>query len=294
MKYGLIFILVVSTSCAFGQESGNVIYQSSGPGVAIAGAAFGKGFATPVQGSPYSATITNESVQTLADGNRIVQTSTGTTARDSQGRTRQDTVLPAIGNLSAANAPHLVFIVDSVAQASYTLNLNDKTAQKMPMLPPGAGGLSVSTSFNGPTIRTESGSAVSTSIAGPLATSGPMPPQAIAFQKVISAESEAQVSTEDLGSQTMEGVIVNGVRTTRTIPAGEIGNDKAITIVTEVWTSPDLKTIVYSKRSDPRMGEQTFQLTNIVRAEPDAAWFRVPADFRIIDGPQPVMYHLQQ
>src|SRR5580693_2657683 len=91
---------------------------------------------TPVQGAPYSATITNESVQTLADGNRIVQSSTGSTARDTQGRTRQDTVLPAIGNLSAANAPHLVFIQDPVAQASYTLNLSDKTAVQLPPLPP--------------------------------------------------------------------------------------------------------------------------------------------------------------
>ena len=81
----------------------------------------------------------------------------------------------------------------------------------------------------------------------------------------------------------MEGLMVNGVRTTRTIPEGQIGNDKPISIVTEVWTSPDLKTIVYSKRSDPRMGEQTFKLTNVVRAEPDASLFTVPADFKI-DG----------
>jgi hypothetical protein len=83
----------------------------------------------------------------------------------------------------------------------------------------------------------------------------------------------------------MEGILVNGVRTTHTIPAGRIGNDKPISIVTEVWTSPDLKTIVYSKRSDPRMGEQTFQLQNIVRAEPDPSLFAVPADFTIMDGP---------
>src|SRR5579863_8160217 len=91
---------------------------------------------TAVQGAPYSATLTNESVQTLADGNRIVQTSTGTTARDSQGRTRQDMALPALGNLAAANAPHLIFIQDPIAQVSYTLNLTDKTAQKMPTPPP--------------------------------------------------------------------------------------------------------------------------------------------------------------
>jgi hypothetical protein len=74
-----------------------------------------------------------------------------------------------------------------------------------------------------------------------------------------------------------------------------MGNEKPITIVSEVWTSPELKVVVSSKRSDPRMGEQTFQLTNIVRAEPDAALFTVPADFKIIDGPQPITtYRLKQ
>jgi hypothetical protein len=80
------------------------------------------------------------------------------------------------------------------------------------------------------------------------------------------------------------------VRTTRTIPAGEIGNEKPISIVNEVWTSPDLKTIVYSKRSDPRMGEQTFKLTNIVLAEPAASLFTVPPDFKLADGPQNFIY----
>src|ERR1700756_848419 len=126
MKRLLILVLALS-SAAFAQEASNtVVYKSQGMVSMSAQSA-------TVQGAPYSATVTNESVQTLADGNRIVQTSTGTTARDAQGRSRQDTALPAIGNLSAANAPHLVFIQDPVAQVSYVLNLTDKTAQKMPM-----------------------------------------------------------------------------------------------------------------------------------------------------------------
>lgn len=117
-------------------------------------------------------------------------------------------------------------------------------------------------------------------------STGDMPPAGIMMQKTFITGDQGQGKTEDLGSQTMEGVLVTGVRTTHTIPAGEIGNDKPISIVTEVWTSPDLKTVVYSKRSDPRMGEQTFQLKNIVRTEPDASLFTVPADFKIVEGPQ--------
>ena len=112
--------------------------------------------------------------------------------------------------------------------------------------------------------------------------------------KIMGEEEQAHVSTEDLGTQTMEGLLVTGTRTTRTIPAGEIGNEKPIAIVTEVWASPDLKTIVYSKRSDPRIGEQTFQLMNIVRGEPEASLFTIPADFKVADGPQDFIYRAHE
>jgi len=289
-----IFILAAS-SCvvngfAQGGQAGQTlsISQNAGTGpVTIGVGGFGAGFGATVQDAPYSATVTNESVQTLADGNRIVQSSTGTIARDSQGRTRQDTMLPPIGNLSAANAPHLIFIHDPVAQTSYTLNLTDKTAQKMPVPPlppipppPGAPG-------PGP-------DAFYVQAADVAVASGQLPPPPMIAQKVFLTTDQGQATTEDLGSQTMEGVFVTGVRTTRTIPAGQIGNDKPISIVTEVWTSPDLKTIVYSKRSDPRMGEQTFQLTNITRADPDGSLFTVPADFKLVEGPKPILYRMNQ
>jgi hypothetical protein len=291
MKRALLLVLAAA-SCAFAQEKGNVIYQTTGPVGAVASGGFDRA-SGPVLGAPYSATITNESIQTLADGNRLVQTSTGTTARDSQGRTRQDTVLPPIGNLSAANAPHLIFIHDPVAQTSYTLNLTEKTAQKMPALLPLAGstagvaGATVSMRVvegNGPPLPPPD--------AMPTTMAAPAP--GVFFEKHLITSEQDEGNSEDLGSQTMEGVIVNGVRTTHTIPAGQIGNDRLITIVTEVWTSPDLKAVVYSRRSDPRMGEQTFRLTNIVRAEPSPSLFTVPADFKIVDGPQPILFQTKQ
>jgi hypothetical protein len=280
----VLFVLAVS-SCVSAQGSGNAVYaQTGGPVAGTSTIAAFRALAPPVIGAPYSATITSQSVQTLADGNRIVQTFTGSTARDSQGRTRQDAPLPNLGNLSAANAPHLVFIQDPVSQTSYTLNLTDKTAQKILMPPAEAGGASLGASSSRKFfIQAETRGL----------NPAPLPPP-MAIAGFIGDDEEAQVTTESLGSQTMEGVVANGTRTTRTIPAGQIGNDQPITIVTEVWTSPDLKTVVYSKRSDPRTGEQTFQLTNIVRAEPDASLFTVPSDFKIVDGPQPIIYRPNQ
>lgn len=288
MKCALLFVFATA-SCAFAQEKGNVIYQSGG---AVASAGSDR-LSAPVLDAPYSATITNESIQTLADGNRLVQTSTGTTARDSQGRTRQDTVLPPIGNLSAANAPHLIFIHDPVAQTSYTLNLTEKTAQKMPALPPFAGS-AVGMAGATVTMRVVEGNGPPLPPPDAMPSTMAVPTSGMFFEKHLITSEQDQGNLEDLGSQTMEGVLVSGVRTTHTIPAGQIGNDRPITIVTEVWTSPDLKTVVYSKRSDPRMGEQTFRLTNIVRTEPNPSLFTVPADFKIGDGPQTIFYRTKQ
>jgi hypothetical protein len=232
-----------------------------------------------IQGSPYSGTVVTESVQTLADGNRIVQKSTGTTARDSEGRTRNDATIPMIGNMSATGAPHLVFIVDPVAQKSYTLNLDEKTAHVIgPKMPPGADAAGVKVITRDVAMSSDHLGPVTIDIGG---------------QKMELDKEQTQARTEDLGTQVMEGVNAQGIRTTRTIPVGEAGNEKPIDIVTEVWTSSDLKTIVMSKRSDPRTGEQTFRLTNISRAEPDPTLFTVPADFKTVEGGAGKMFILR-
>ena len=151
MKRTVIFILAASLgACA--QESGNIIFKTMEPMGRVE--VLDKGPA-PVKGAPYSATTTSESTQTLADGNHISQTTTGSVARDSQGRTRQDTALPAIGNLSAASLPHLVFVRDPVAGTSYTLNLTDKTAWKNPMISIEAGSPGAQIETNTVIIRTK-------------------------------------------------------------------------------------------------------------------------------------------
>jgi hypothetical protein len=90
-----------------------------------------------------------------------------------------------------------------------------------------------------------------------------------------------QTTREDLGQQTVEGVLAAGTRTTRVIPAGAIGNLQPIKVISEEWMSPDLKVLVMTKHSDPRTGETIYRLSNIVRAEPDHALFTVPADYTL-------------
>ena len=263
-------MLLAVSPCVFAQEGGASHYQNADPVGPIAwdGMMMGNPDGNPVEGAPYSAKIICKSVRTLADGSEVVQSTAGAIARDSQGRTRQELPVP----LNAPNLPRIVFIHDPVARTSYILNLTDKTAQKMldDVNTPGAGERNF-------VFRARQ-------MGGAAATSNPKLSSGLVVRS--TPETSSPGSTEDLGTQTMDGLVVTGVRTTRTISAGQIGNAEPIKIVTEVWSSPDLKATVYSKRDDPLMGEATSQLYSILRTEPDTSMFTIPADFKVIDGPE--------
>lgn len=275
MKPILILALTTST-CAFAQERPNVIhYQASGPDGVIVQGGMAISAEPPVKGAPYSATITNTDTQTLPDGNHIVQTMHGSTARDSEGRTRLEAPTPAVADPSAsAHPPRLVFLQDPVAHTGYVLDLSNKTAHETPV-----GGPDSTKVFRTQTVARE-GSAASIDT-----------PFGIAAEPVMMVTTggmpaNRDAHTEKLGSQTMEGLLVTGVRTIDVIPAGKIGNAQPIEVVSEVWTSPELQTIVYSKLTDPRTGEHVLQLSNVQRAEPAPSLFTVPSDFQRVDGPE--------
>jgi membrane-associated protease RseP (regulator of RpoE activity) len=120
---------------------------------------------------------------------------------------------------------------------------------------------------------------------------GPMPvpagvtvlaPGALPMLNLQGIKLDAQ--TESLGHQTIQGVDAEGTRITSTIEAGAIGNDRPIQIVTERWYSSDLHTNVKMTHSDPRSGEETYQLTGISRAEPAPYLFQVPAGYQLVNG----------
>ncbi len=203
-----------------------------------------------VKGSPFSAVAVSETTQSLADGNRIHRSTSVALFRDSEGRFRREVTLPAIGPLAASGkAPRFVSILDPVAGFRYVLDPDEKTARKV----------SVDENRRRP--------------------SGEF------FDKRTRAPKMADnVKTESLGTQTIEGVSAEGTRVTRTVPAGRIGNDKPIEIVSERWYSADLQVLVMSKRSDPRFGTTTYQLTNIQRTEPAASLFQVPSDYTVKEG----------
>ncbi len=220
-----------------------------------------------VTNAPYSAEEKTETVQTLADGTRITNTTTAHIYRDSLGRTRREMPLPAFGGDTQTRT--LITIFDPVAGASFTLDPENKVAHKMPM-PIGAAKL----------IAVDKMKAEAEAMGRETKSSR----TANMTYRVTRSKDAAAVQRDDLGTSTLEGVNAKGVRETSTIAVGSIGNDRPIVITSERWESPELQLEVKSVRNDPRMGETTHTLTNISRAEPDASLFQVPGDYKVDEG----------
>jgi hypothetical protein len=260
-----------------------------------------------VKGAPYSGEAVTESVQVLGDGNRIVNRFTSTVYRDSEGRTRREQTLKGLGGvLGNSNEPlQTIFINDPVAGVTYSLDSRTRTAHKSApfkfefVRKPGTMGTNGDFELRvAPGGENRGAMIVTSPLPGP--PSGPGTRIAVTQTEQFTIGTEggaanyvfrrsggpnANEKKEDLGKQMIEGVEAEGTRTTVTIPAGEVGNERAIEIVSERWYSPELQLVVMTRHSDPRTGETTYKLTNINRTEPVKSLFEVPSDYTIKESP---------
>lgn len=234
-----------------------------------------------VKGAPFSADSVTETVQTLADGNRIVRRESATTYRDGEGRTRREQTLAAVGPWSTAGeSAKTIFINDPATGVNYVLDQRSHVAHKINL--PNLDAMKEKlAAMKGDS--EEARAHAEGPHAGQVLHVGPHAGQAEVKKRAAAAAGGAGKSAvkESLGTQTIEGVTAEGTRVTVTIPAGAIGNEQPIQIVDETWYSPELQVIVMSRHSDPRLGETTYRLTNINRAEPDHSLFEVPSDYTI-------------
>ena len=209
----------------------------------------------PILGEPYSAETRTTDTQTLADGTHIKRSLTWSRVyRDSQGRTRTEHYLSPLDrdrNPKAEDTLMSVMISDPVAGTLYMLDSRNHTATEflLPSLPQ-------------PAMR----------------SSAPHPGEFRPHRTRLS------VDFSSLGTDQMEGLLVEGQRETTTISTGAEGNDAPIVVSTDRWLSPDLQIWILVKRTDPRSGESVTRTTNIERAEPDPSLFEVPSDYTVTQG----------
>jgi hypothetical protein len=290
-----------------------------------------------VKGAPYCATAVHETVQVLADGNRIVKRQSTPLCRDGEGRTRRE--------VQVEGGPRRIYLSDPVARTQWVLDPDKKIARPLIQVrsahaelfqdqarqhqalsermranserwgewarelaqraqfdwqrapaPGKAEGKPEGKAAAEPGVVVEREIVVREGAAEPqrhrevrvvrlsdLPAMGAMPPMPpmppLPPLPMHGLMPRGEGVTTALPAKEIDGVKVNGERTTWTLEAGKIGNEKPIVTVREVWKSPELMLTVSSKDSDPRSGEVSYRLELLKRGEPDPALMKVPADY---------------
>ncbi|HKW34921.1 MAG TPA: energy transducer TonB [Candidatus Acidoferrum sp.] len=195
-----------------------------------------------VPGLPFSARVELEMVNQLQNGTLITHKTYNLVGRDSQGRTRNEARNWI--DLTTGDEPQLtrIELYDPSTRLRTNLYPLTKIARQWPLGTP-----------------------------GPVAAPSPQ-----------SATAKPETTRENIGTDTIEGLSVRGVRVSQTYPTGSLGNDRPITVVTEHWYSEALKINLLTKRTDPRYGDRTVRVTGLVRQEPDASLFSIPEDYKLL------------
>ncbi|MFN0083782.1 MAG: hypothetical protein ACKVX9_00200 [Blastocatellia bacterium] len=194
-----------------------------------------------VKGAPYSATAITETVQTLSDGSKLTRKKTDMLYRDSEGRTRREQQFDRVGPFPIEGEPHQVVSINDVA-----------SGQRF---------------FLDPRKR----------VARKMSNAD-RPPPPFGPRPGFAGNDRR---TESLGKQVIDGIEAEGSRTTFSIPAGRIGNDRPLETISERWESTELQIVVLSKHSDPFAGVTVYRLTDLKREEPPRALFEIPSDYTL-------------
>ena len=281
MKHFMLAAAVFAVGAAAQQDQVMRKLMMSAPGV----------IGTVVRGAPYSADEVTESLQVLSDGTRISHKEQVSVYRDADGRVRRE-------------SPTQITILDPVAGVSYVLNPKTMTGVKSwihTLRPDGAIGIPREKTLARVPDSADTAKAKADTEAkldklkaelaarnGSMVINGnPASDQTAYAMKMELDEAAAKLVAngppviEMLGQQVIEGLTADGTRTTETVAAGAVGNDRPIQVVRERWYSADLQTAVMTKRADPRTGENTFRLTNVRRGDPPAYFFSPPAGYQI-------------
>jgi len=198
--------------------------------------------------TPYTAEYKVTQVQTLADGTTITRETTEVKALDSQGRRMTATTIT-----SGDRAPTThVMVYDPVARTQTFWHSPGKVAHVLQMSVPAAERHCL-------TITRDDVSVVS----------GP----------------KAKYTSEDLGTESIQGIEARGRRYTTTIPAGGAGNDAPLVSTSERWTALTVGLnglVVRDISDDPRRGKTTRELTNLTQGDPDPTTFQPPEGYEVV------------
>jgi hypothetical protein len=214
-----------------------------------------------VKNAPFSANVITQYDRVLENGNHIHRETQGKVFRDSQGRVRTETAFASLTGAADKSQhitiqdplSHLVIHLDPKTRTATIRHLNPTLAETKEPGKPGA-------------MVLVAPQQQASSIGIPLQHSDPA--------------KRPLVRTEALGTKSLEGVVVTGTRTARTI---ENGGNQPIISITEAWFSRDLQMVILSVTDDGQSAHSMMKLVDIRRGDPSPLMFQVPPDYTVKD-----------
>jgi hypothetical protein len=198
--------------------------------------------------APFTATVNTEWIRQMADGSTITLKNHRAIARDTAGRIFQERQTLVPDDGKSQSGVSQIEISDPISHSLYICVPGERVCQLEEFSAP---------EFVRPSSRS------------------------------VAPKFPGAPEVEDLGQQSISGLETVGTRETIVIPVGAVGNNSPLLMKREFWYSPRLGVNLISKRQDPRVGIQNFEVTDIVLGEPDAKRFEVPPGSKILDLRKP-------
>jgi hypothetical protein len=207
----------------------------------------------PEPNAPFSAIAQTTWVRTLPDGSTETHENARVVARDSQGRIFQErrTFVPVPNPKNLESMTHATQYDDPIAHVTYRCVPAAKVCEEYSLW-----------------------------VAAPQEIPAGLQPDGTTY-----------LTRENLGTDTFAGLDVVRTRETFTFYRASVGNTKTILRTVDYWYSPALGVNVKVLRHDPRDGDQTLWLSDLVLNDANPEAFRVPSDFRIVDHRNPGPNH---
>ncbi|WP_158821752.1 hypothetical protein [Granulicella sp. S156] len=232
--------------------------QSSEPACTVGVNSFSGGYSSFGRHFAYSATVKTTLEQKLPDGNTIRGFVRFHQAQDGAGRTfSEQPVGCQRGENGEPQLRKMVHVFDPATHTSTTWNVGGDNEDKV--------------------VRIYRQSSTPPK---PLT-----PAELAARQKSSQAQRSprGEVKREDLGTKTIAGVEAHGLRTTRTIPAGEEGNELPLVVTNEYWNSKEHGIMLLAISDDPRRGKTTYEIEELSQNEPNPSVFAPPEGYTVED-----------
>ncbi|MGA2809369.1 MAG: hypothetical protein ABSE87_14670 [Terracidiphilus sp.] len=204
-----------------------------------------------IPGKPFSAKSSTEWTRTLPDGSTIMTRLEANLARDSRGRIYRERHSFVAANSGRPSPLNEIHIYDPLSRTQALCSIRTMECVLSDYYP--------RTFFDTP-------------VTG------------------LNSAGTRSLARESIGSDTIEGLYVTGIRETTTINAGVVGNEQPLVSTREFWFSEELQTNLAVTRDDPREGKQVIRLSNLSRAEPDPHIFEIPIGYTVRDTRAPTRH----